>query len=142
MSNSPSDNKDVIRRMFTAQLANDIPVYSRILADDLRWEIMQFGIDQPRSKTEMIEMLGAVHRSLGGGLWKKDIVHMVAEDDHVAVEATATMELSNGKLYVQRYHYVYRLRDGQVVEAREYLDTLAATKAFEGLPAIASTNAE
>lgn len=133
-------NKDLIRRMFAAQLANDIPAYEQILADDLCWEIMQFGIDKPRTKPEMLEMLGAVHRSLNGGHWDKQIVSMIGEGDSVAVEATATMELSNGRLYAQRYHYVYQVRDGQVVRAREYLDTQAATEAFTGLPPVASNN--
>jgi ketosteroid isomerase-like protein len=133
-------NKDVIYRMFAAQLANDLDVYRQILADDLRWEIMQFGVDRARTKTEMIEMLGAVHRSLNGGRWDKKVISMVAEGDTVAVEATASMELANGNLYNQRYHYVYRLRQGQVYSAREYLDTLAATEAFRGLPPVASAN--
>jgi len=133
-------NKETIRRMFAAQLGNDIATYSQILADDLRWEIMQFGIDKPRTKPEMIEMLGAVHRSLNGGHWDKQVVSMVGEGDTVAVEATASMELSNGNVYDQRYHYVYRLRDGQVCFAREYLDTQAAVEAFRGLPTVASAN--
>jgi ketosteroid isomerase-like protein len=133
-------NKDVIRRMFTAQLANDIETYAQILADDLRWEIMQFGIDKPRTKPEMLEMLGAVHLSLNGGHWSKEIVTMTGEGDTVAVEATAEMELSNGNLYRQRYHYVYRLREGQIFFVREYLDTLAAVDAFRGMQPVASSN--
>jgi ketosteroid isomerase-like protein len=129
-------NKEVIARMFAAQLSNDIAAYSEILAEDLRWEIMQFGIDTPRGKSEMIAMLGAVHQSLNGGKWTKDIVSMVGEGDTVAVEATATMELSNGKIYRQRYHYIYKLRGGQVYFTREYLDTQAAVEAFKGLPPV------
>ncbi|OYU34765.1 nuclear transport factor 2 family protein [Novosphingobium sp. PASSN1] len=133
-------NKTIVKRLFAAQLGNDLAAYAELLADDLQWEIMQSGIDRPRSKTEMLVMLGAVHAALGTGNWDKQIVGMVAEGDSVAVEATATMELANGKLYRQRYHYLYRLRGGQVFFAREYLDTQAAVEAFRGLPPIAAPN--
>ncbi len=130
-------NKDLIRRMFRAQLANDIPTYRALLADELVWEIMQFGeLGRPRGKEEIISMLGLVHRNLNGGRWEKTIIGMTAEGERVAVEAVASMELSNGNLYRQRYHYVYVIRNGQVVEAREYLDTLSAADAFKGLRAV------
>jgi len=134
---SIEENKDTIRRMFKAQLANDMVTYRQILADDLKWEIMQVGIDQPRGKEEMIAMLQLVHKSLGGGKWDKQVVSMVGEGDRLAVEATATMELRNGSLYDQRYHYVYVFRNGQVVAVKEYCDTLNAANAFKGLPPVA-----
>lgn len=131
------DNKSLIRQMFKAQVAHDIPAYREILADDLVWQIMQFGdMGRPRGKEEMIELLGLVHKNLAGGRWVKDIVGITAEGNRVAVEAVASMELSNGKLYEQRYHYVYEIRDGRVVAAREYLDTLTAANAFQGLQAV------
>jgi len=128
---TPEQNKQIIEQMFVAQLTNDMDTYSRILADDLQWKIMQAGLERPRSKTEMIDMLQGVHRSLSGK-WTKEAVHMVAEGDYVACEAVAMMELANGNVYNQTYHYVYRLREGQVFEVREYVDTLAAYRAFEG----------
>lgn len=137
---SLEQNKTVVKRMFAAQLGNDLAAYAELLADDLQWEIMQSGIDRPRSKSEMLDMLGAVHVALGKGRWDKKVVGMVAEGDSVAVEATATMELANGNLYQQRYHYLYRVRAGQVFFAREYLDTQAAVEAFRGLPPIAGPN--
>jgi len=58
---------------------------------------------------------------------------MTGEGDRLSVEATATMELSNGNLFKQRYHYMYVFRNGRVAEAREYIDTLASAIAFKGL---------
>jgi ketosteroid isomerase-like protein len=130
-------NKDLIRRMFNAQLANDIAAYREILDDNLVWQVMQFGeMGRPRGKEEMIALLGLVHKNLGGGRWEKNIVAMTAEGERVAVEATASMELRNGNLYKQRYHYVYVIRNGRVVQAREYLDTLTAANAFKGLQSV------
>ena len=128
-------NKALIRRMFAAQLANDMATYSAILADDLTWTIMQYDIDRPRTKDEMLTMLSAVHDNLAGR-WEKHIISMISEGDTVAVEATALMDLANGKTYNQRYHYVYRIRDGQVYEVREYCDTAAAKEAFSGLSVV------
>lgn len=135
----PEQNKQIIQQMFVAQLTNDMETYARILADDLQWKIMQSGLDRPRTKAEMIDMLQGVHRSLSGR-WTKEVVNMVAEGDYVACEAVAMMELANGNVYNQKYHYLYRLRDGQVVETREYLDTLTAYRAFDGKQEMSKEN--
>ncbi len=134
---SIEENKALIARMFRAQLENDVPAYREILDDDLAWQVMQFGdMGRTRGKEEMITLLALVHKNLSGGKWVKNIVAMTAEGDRVAVEASASMELANGNLYQQRYHYLHVIRSGRVLEVREYLDTLAAANSFKGLQAV------
>ena len=48
---------------------------------------------------------------------------MIAEGDEVALEAESYAELTNGRVYNNRYHLRITLRDGKLARIREYLDT-------------------
>jgi ketosteroid isomerase-like protein len=48
-----------------------------------------------------------------------------SEGDRVAFEATGyAVNKVNGRVYDNRYHHLMRVRDGKIVELREYQDTL------------------
>jgi ketosteroid isomerase-like protein len=55
---------------------------------------------------------------------------ITAEDDRVAIEAESKATLVNGRLYHNRYHFLFVLRDGSIVAVKEYLDTLHAKEAL------------
>jgi uncharacterized protein len=48
---------------------------------------------------------------------------MIAEGDHVALEAESYGELKNGRVYNNLYHLRITIRDGKITSVREYLDT-------------------
>lgn len=51
---------------------------------------------------------------------------MIAEGDRVAVELTGHAVLKDGRKYENLYHHVITFKDGKIVAAREYHDTLYA----------------
>lgn len=57
-------------------------------------------------------------------------ISMIAEGDHVAVEAEGFATLTNGRLYEPRYHFLFEVQDGKVRHVREYMDTLHAWNTF------------
>ncbi len=49
---------------------------------------------------------------------------MTAEGDRVSVESeTYGIVESSRKVYNNKYHYLFTLRDGKVANVREYMDT-------------------
>ena len=56
-----------------------------------------------------------------------------AEDDRVAAEVSCHAELVNGKVYANQYHMLFRFRDGEIIEVKEYNDTLHARETFGDL---------
>ena len=46
----------------------------------------------------------------------------------MAIEAEGHAELTNGKVYRNRYHYLFIFRDGKICEARLYNDTKHAAE--------------
>jgi len=55
---------------------------------------------------------------------------MVAEGDKVAVEAEGYAELTDGRIYNSKYHFLVELGGGKVKEVKEYLDTHHAHSVF------------
>ena len=53
---------------------------------------------------------------------------ITAEGDRVAIEAEGHAELTNGKIYRNRYHYLFIFRDGKVCRAKLYNDTQHAAE--------------
>jgi ketosteroid isomerase-like protein len=48
---------------------------------------------------------------------------ITAEGDRVAIEAEGRAELTNGRIYANRYHYLFVFRDGKICRAKLYNDT-------------------
>lgn len=57
---------------------------------------------------------------------------MTAEGERVAVEAESRGRHVSGQLYNNHYHFLFRWRDGRLLELREYLDTEHATQVLCG----------
>jgi ketosteroid isomerase-like protein len=55
---------------------------------------------------------------------------MTAEEDRVAVEAESKAVLVNGRLYHNRYHFLFVLKEERIQVVKEYLDTLHAVAAL------------
>ncbi len=56
---------------------------------------------------------------------------ITAEGNRLAVEAETYMEMKNGKIYNNSYHFLFLFRDGRIYHAKEYHDTLHASQTFE-----------
>jgi ketosteroid isomerase-like protein len=62
------------------------------------------------------------------------VIHgTTAEQDRVAAEVSCHAELVNGTVYANQYHMLFRLRDGLIVEVKEYNDTQHAHEVFGSL---------
>jgi PPOX class probable F420-dependent enzyme len=60
------------------------------------------------------------------------IKRLTAEEDRVAIEAESHARHVSGKPYDNQYHILMRLRDGKIVEWREYMDTMLANAVLCG----------
>jgi len=58
--------------------------------------------------------------------------HLIAEGDYVAVEGHSHAEIAKGKIYQNKYHWFYEVKDGKIRAIREYMDTLYAKELLFG----------
>lgn len=61
---------------------------------------------------------------------KLRLLAMTAEDDRVAVEADSHGELTDGRIYENAYHFLFRFRGGRIREVREYCCSYTAYDLF------------
>ncbi len=116
--------KDVATRYFKAVEEGDVAAIEALHAPDASWWILGFG-DLSRDA-----FIGAIKDMLlTADTRKVTVIGMVAEGDTVAVEVRSEMHFGD-KVYANAYHDLIKVRDGQIVHGKEYLDT-SVTRAFQ-----------
>jgi len=131
MSNTQR-NKEIVQKYFDVLTRNDIPVLLDMYAEDMLLRVPGTTcISGVFTKKQLGEFAASVLDAFPQGL--KFVVHsMVAENDSVAVEAESTGTHVSGKHYNNKYHFLIRLRDGKIIESREYMDTQLVTEVICG----------
>ena len=116
------DNKEIIKNYFEAINTKEYSKAFDFLSDDLHWWILgngKFSGEYDKRKTQIGFKL--LHRQFKEILFFLEI--FTSEEDRVSVTAETRGEHLNGKLYNNHYHFLFTLREGKIVKAREYLDT-------------------
>jgi ketosteroid isomerase-like protein len=116
-------NKDVTRRFVEAVSRGEMDTIQALQHPECKWWVLGRG-DLSR---ELFNSLvhGGILRSLSRTIV---ITAMTAEGDRVAYEAWSEMVFPDC-VYRNSYHNLLVIRDGLIVEGREYMDTMAATQA-------------
>lgn len=117
-------NKNVARRYMQAVVNGDIETIEGLQHPDVKWWILGFGeLDRATFVSSVKNgLLTAEKRNA-------EIIGLTAEGDRVAVEAKSEMIFADS-VYRNEYHNLLVIRDGLIVEGKEYMDTRAATAAF------------
>jgi uncharacterized protein len=76
-----------------------------------------------RGKKALLSDLYGLLGTLTTGPSKTIPNNIVADRDYVVVEARGEMTTKDGRPYNNEYCLVYRLKDGKIVEIREYQDS-------------------
>ncbi|WP_459614249.1 nuclear transport factor 2 family protein [Bordetella sp. 2513F-2] len=82
-----------------------------------------------KSKAEMERVWHGLYALLDGGL-RMDVLAMIAEGNRVAAEVRSHAVTRRGKIYENDYHMLFTLRDGKIVQVKEYTDPMHAVEVF------------
>jgi len=117
-------NKAVVRRYMQAVIDGDIDTIEALQHPDVKWWVLGFGDMDRATFTASVKggLIAASERRV-------EITGLTAEGDRIAVEAWSEMIFPD-KVYRNQYHNLLVIRDGLIVEGREYMDTRAAAAAF------------
>ena len=119
------ENKQVVREYFASVASGDGRVLDW-LAEDVRW-----WVPQGSSLGGTYEGKAAVAALMQGGAGAYssevpmviDVGLLVAENDWVCAQVELSAGTPDGRAYCNQYHFAFRLRAGQIVEVKEYVDT-------------------
>lgn len=122
---STDENRRLIEAAVAQWKDGDGAAFFRLLADDVRWTLIG---TTPLSKTYtsrrqfIEEAIKPLSKRLTGTL-VPEIVNIIAEGENVVLQWDGTGTARSGAPYHNRYCWVMRMAQGQVVEGTAYLDT-------------------
>ena len=128
-----SENKRIVAECLDAFKNSDVAALGKVIADDAEiWVPEGTRFSGTYTPAAYIKNLGdAVYPLVAvGGEHRMDILSMTAEEDRVSVEAISYLELNNSKVYNNKYHFMFRLKDGVIVQIKEYLNTQHVVDVF------------
>jgi ketosteroid isomerase-like protein len=130
---SAADNKKLMENIFARVAAGDRAAFVDALADDVTMRVTgQYSWSRTfMGKAALLrDLYGYLQTLLAEG--RRTIpLRFIADADHVVVEARGDMKTKAGVRYDNEYCLIYRLKDGRIVEIREYCDS-ALTEAVLG----------
>lgn len=127
------DNKQVVRE-FCAHFKNAaVKDLLDAMSEDATWWILGkphlFSGAGTKSKADMERIWGNLFGHMKNGLEMR-VVGMVAEGDKVAAEIRSHADLTDGRVYENQYHMLFTLRQGKIVDVKEYADTILIANMF------------
>ena len=130
---STEESKKVVLELLKIVNKGDLNGMLDLLAEDATWWIL--GNIPPltgmKNKQEMLELLNMI-----GTIFPKGIRliadHLIAEGDYVGVEAHSYGETAKGKIYQNKYHWKFEVREEKIHAVKEYTDTLYAKEVLLG----------
>jgi hypothetical protein len=128
-----AENEKLMRDLFAGIAAGDRTAFADSMADDFTMRVTgQYSWSQTfRSKQAFLRDLHGYLATLLADGRRTIPLNFIAGGDHVVVEARGEMQTKAGVPYNNEYCLIYRLKDGKIVEMREYCDS-ALTEAVLG----------
>jgi uncharacterized protein len=123
-------NKQLVETLFDAFAEGDGRPFNHALAEDVTWIVEGSApwARAYRSKKAVIEELQKPLVANFASPYRLRAEQIIAEADRVVVQARGEVSTRNGEAYNNSYCFVLRLRDGEIVEIREYMDTALAER--------------
>lgn len=127
-----AENKQVVLDFYEAGARGDMDTCFGLLADDVTWTNIgstKFSGTYVGKQALAEDLLGPLFGQLKAGIASR-VERLTAERDIVVAETTGTAETADGRPYNNTYCQVMRIRDGQIAEVKEYMDTALIDSVF------------
>ena len=124
-------NKELVQEFFNL-LSSGSDKYLDFYNDEsVIWTAGENAIGGSRSKSEVVGFAKSVLDSFPEGI-NFNVVNLVAENDYVAAEVEGSAMHVSGKPYNNKYHFLVKIKNNEILELKEYMDTQLAAKVLLG----------
>ncbi|MDY0964065.1 nuclear transport factor 2 family protein [Massilia sp. CFBP9026] len=124
-------NKSLVGRFLSQFEKGGINELFDMMSNEATWWVNGkphlFAFAGLKTRDEMRPALEELFAFFNGGI-RMELKSLIGEGDMVAVEARSYGVTTSGKHYENEYHILFRLRDGEIVEIREYTDPMHAVE--------------
>ena len=124
-------NKQITREFFEALSAGSDKYLDFYTDESIIWTAGNNAIGGTRTKEEVVGFAQNILSAFPTGI-TFNIEGMTAEDDRVAVEIDGEAVHASGETYNNQYHFLLIIKDGKILELKEYMDTQLAAKILLG----------
>ncbi len=127
-----AENKQVVLDFYEAGARGDMDACFALLADDVTWTNIgstKFSGTYIGKQAIAEDLLGPLFSQLKAGI-SSQIERLTAEGDIVVAQTSGTAETKDGTPYNNTYCQVIRIRDGQIADVKEYMDTALIDSVF------------
>ena len=131
MTSISEENKDIAIKFFEA-LSSGSEAYLDFYNDDsIIWTAGDNSIGGTRTKQEIVDFAQGILSAFPEGI-KFNITGITAENERVAVEVSGEAIHASGEDYNNEYHFLLKIKNGKILELKEYMDTQLAAKILLG----------
>ena len=131
MTSITEENKNIAIKFFEA-LSSGSETYLDYYNDDsIIWTAGDNSIGCTRTKQEIVDFAQGILSAFPEGI-KFNITGLTAENERVAVEVSGKAIHASGKDYNNKYHFLLKIKNGKILELKEYMDTQLAAKILLG----------
>ena len=131
MSSITDQNKKITRDFFEALSTGSNKYLDFYTDDSIIWTAGNNSIGGTRTKKEVVTFAENILSAFPSGI-TFNITGITAEDERVAVEISGEAIHASGEAYNNQYHFLLRIKDGKILELKEYMDTQLAAKILLG----------
>ena len=124
-------NKELVQDFFNLLSSGSDEYLNYYTDESLIWTAGENAIGGSRSKSEVVGFAKSVLDSFPKGI-TFNVVNLVAENDYVAAEVEGEAMHVSGKPYNNKYHFLLKIKDNEILELKEYMDTQLAAKVLLG----------
>jgi len=127
---SLKDNKDLVLKFFDAIAEGDTKRMDSMLTDDATWWVAPSTIfSGVLTKKRWLEIIPTLFAQ-ADGKFKFRFDDLTAEEDRVSVTAKGHLQLKDGRVYSSDYHWLVRVRNGNIAGGKEYMDSAHLNEIF------------
>ena len=127
MSSITDQNKQITKEFFEA-LSTGSDQYLDFYTDEsIIWTAGNNSIGGTRTKKEVVSFAQNILSAFPTGI-TFNITGITAENERVAVEISGKAIHASGETYNNQYHFLLRIKDGKILELKEYMDSQLAAK--------------
>ena len=124
-------NKELVQEFFNLLSSGSDKYLDFYNEESVIWTAGENAIGGSRSKSEVVGFAKNVLDSFPEGI-TFNVVNLVAENDYVAAEVEGSAMHVSGKPYNNKYHFLLKIKDNEILELKEYMDTQLAAKVLLG----------
>ena len=124
-------NKELVQEFFNLLSSGSNKYLDFYNNESVIWTAGENAIGGSRSKSEVVGFAKNVLDSFPEGI-TFNVVNLVAENDYVAAEVEGSAMHVSGKPYNNKYHFLLKIKDNEILELKEYMDTQLAAKVLLG----------